>query len=135
MRILLLNLCARSSIRVLFVNCLFFMKKFIALYVMPAAAMAEMMKGRTHEDMKAEMEVWMAWAKSHKEIVDLGAPLGKNKRVAASGMIDASNEIGGYSFIEAESQEAAAKVMADSPHLKMPGAYVEIMECMQMPSM
>ncbi|MSR76378.1 MAG: hypothetical protein EXS68_02195 [Candidatus Ryanbacteria bacterium] len=108
------------------------MKKFIALYIMPAAAMAEMMKGRTHEDMKVEMDVWMTWAKSHKEIVDLGAPLGKNKRVAASGTTEVSNEIGGYSLLEAESQDAAAAIMADSPHLKMPGAYVEIMECMSM---
>lgn len=111
------------------------MKKFIAVYMMPTAAMEEMMKNTTPEQRKAGMGEWMTWAKSHKEIVDLGAPLGKNKRVAVSGVTDASNEMGGYSFIEAESQEAAATIFADSPHLKMPGAYVEVMECMQMPGM
>ncbi|MEK7649846.1 MAG: hypothetical protein AAB367_02725 [Patescibacteria group bacterium] len=108
------------------------MKKFIALYMMPASAMAEMMKNSTPEDRKASMGEWVEWTKAHKEIVDIGAPLGKNKRVAAGGTTDISNEIGGYSFIEAESSEAATAIMADSPHLKMPGAYVEIMECLSM---
>ena len=93
------------------------------------------MKSSTPEERKASMEGWIGWSKAHKEIVDLGAPLGKNKRVSSSGTSDMSNEIGGYSFVEAESQDAVAKVIADSPHLKMPGAYVEIMECVQMPGM
>lgn len=111
------------------------MKKFIVLYMMPAAAMEEMMKNSTPEEQKAEMAEWVEWAKSHKEIVDLGAPLGRNKRVSSKGVSDERNDVGGYSFIEAESQDAAAALFADSPHLKMPGAYVEVMECMQMPGM
>lgn len=106
--------------------------KFIALYGMPKEAMAEMMKTMTPEAQKKSMEEWTAWGKAHPEIVDLGSPVGKNMRVTKDGASMMSNEIGGYSFIEAESQEAAAAVFKDSPHFMMPGVYVEIMPLMQM---
>jgi hypothetical protein len=41
--------------------------------------------------------------------------------------------IGGYSIVQAESHEAAAALFANSPHLTMPGATVEVMEIMPMP--
>ena len=48
-------------------------------------------------------------------------------------MRDTRNDIGGYSIVQADSQEAAAKIFADSPHLSMPGASAEVMEIMAMP--
>jgi hypothetical protein len=75
---------------------------------------------------------------AHKaSIVDGGAPLGKTKRVDAHGAKDAKNGIGGYSVVQADSHEAAAKLFGkDHPHLQMmPGASVEILEIMPVPGM
>lgn len=109
------------------------MKKFIVLYMMPIATMDEMMKNSTPEQRKASMDGWVAWGKAHQaDLVEMGTPVGKNKRVTASGVTDTRNEVGGYSIVQAESQDAAAKLFSDNPHLQMPGAYIEIMECMPM---
>ena len=112
------------------------MKKFVAFYMMPIASIDEMMKNNTPEQQKAGMDNWMAWMKSHEaSFVDRGAPLGKNKRVTKDGASDVRNEITGYSVVQAESHDEAVALFADSPHLQMPGAYVDVLELMQMPGM
>src|SRR3989344_7714640 len=108
------------------------MKKYLVLYMAPIEVMDKMMKESSPEDMKKGMDEWMEWAKKHPEIADIGAPLGKNKRVTKEGISDVRNDVGGYSFVEAESQEAAAKVFAGSPHFELPGAYIEVLECVKM---
>ena len=109
------------------------MQKFIALYMIPVASMDEMMKNSTPEQRQAGMDSWKQWAKMHeKDLVDLGVPLGKNKRVTASGVSDVRNEVCGYSLVQAESHDAAAKLFMDNPHLQMSGAYVEVLECRSM---
>ena len=46
------------------------MKKFMAMYMAPAATIAEMMKA-TPEQMKTGMDDWMKWSDAHKkEIVE-----------------------------------------------------------------
>lgn len=112
------------------------MKKYLALYMIPAASLAEMRKSMTPETQKAGMAKWMEWMNSHKSMMlEPGMPAGKNKRVMGSEVMDMSNEVTGYSIIEAESHDAAAAIFKDSPHMKMPGAYVEVMELMQMGGM
>lgn len=104
--------------------------------MMPIASMDEMMKNSTPEQQKASMDTWMAWGKAHeKDLVEMGTPVGRNKRLTASGATDTRNEVGGYSIVQAESQDAAAKLFSDNPHLQMPGTYIEIMECMSMGGM
>jgi hypothetical protein len=61
--------------------------------------------------------------------------LERQSGVAASGITDVNNDIGGYSIVQAESHEAAAALFADSPHLTMPGATAEVMEIMPIPGM
>jgi hypothetical protein len=78
-----------------------------------------------------EWEVWMK--KNMASFADSGGPVGKTKQAAASGATDIRNDIGGYSIVQAESHEAAVALFADSPHLTMPGATVEVMEIMPMP--
>lgn len=112
------------------------MKKFMALYMAPVAEMEKMMANSTPEDTEASMGPWMKWMEAHKkELVDMGAPLGKTKRVTANGISDTKNDIGGYSIVQAESAAAAAKLFEDSPHfVGMPGSWIEVIECMPMPS-
>ena len=94
--------------------------------------MAEMPK-MTPEQQKKSMKEWEVWMKRSGGVVDMGAPLGKTKRVTPSEITDMRNEVGGYSIIEANSHEEAAKKMQDNPHFKMiPGGWVEVMEVMPM---
>ena len=109
------------------------MKKFMVLYMMPQAAMAEMMQNSTPEQRKASMDEWGAWMEGHKaDFADMGALFGKNMRVTKGGGAMAPNDIGGYSIMQAESQEEVAKMLADNPSFNMPGSFVEVMELMPM---
>ena len=91
-----------------------------------------MMKNATPEQHQKGMDAWMTWMSANKaSLVDGGAPLGKTKRVDANGAKDTKNEVGGYSVVQAESHDAAAKIFGkDHPHLQMPGAWIEIVEIM-----
>jgi YCII-related domain-containing protein len=110
------------------------MKKFLVLYRMDMAEMQKMMSSTSAEERKKSMGEWEVWMKKNMaSFADHGGPVGKTKQVAASGAIDTKNDIGGYSIVQAESQEAAAALFADNPHLTMPGATVEVMEIMPMP--
>jgi hypothetical protein len=113
------------------------MKKFLVLYMADPAAMAEMMKNSTPEQQKQGMDAWMKWMGEHQSsMVDGGAPLGKTKRVDSKGTSDTKNELGGYSIVQAESADAAAKIFGkEHPHLRMPSGRIEIVEIMQMPGM
>jgi hypothetical protein len=111
------------------------MKKYMAMYMAPAATIAEVMKS-TPAQQKAGMDAWMSWAnKNKKGVTDLGAPLGKTMRVTASGSSPAKNEITGYSVIQADSLEAAARIFKDHPHLQLKGASVEVLEYVPMEGM
>ena len=84
------------------------------------------------------MDAWTKWMNANKaSFVDGGAPLGKTKRIDAKGVSDIKNDVGGYSIVQADSADAAAKIFGkDQPHLQMmPGAWIEIVEIMPMPGM
>ena len=113
------------------------MSKFMILYMAKGPEFEKMMQSATSEQRKKGTEAWMTWMNKHKaSMVDGGAPLGKTKRVDATGISDFKNEVGGYSIVQAESAADAAKMFGkDHPHLQMPGAWVEIVEIMPMPGM
>ncbi|MBS2014034.1 MAG: hypothetical protein JST00_14185 [Deltaproteobacteria bacterium] len=117
------------------------MKRFLAVYIGTEAGVARSgwnqlddaaRKAREAEGMRA----WMEWSQKHAaQIVDLGAPLGKTKQVSPSGITDLKNAMAGYTVIEAESHEAAAKLFENHPHFTIfPGESVELMECMPIPT-
>jgi len=105
------------------------MKKYMAIYMAPAAVIAEMMKA-TPGQMQKGMDDWMGWAnRTGKSLVDMGSPLGKTKRISSTGIADAHNDMTGYSVVEADSLDGAAAIFRDHPHLKMGnGATIEIVE-------
>jgi hypothetical protein len=113
------------------------MKKFMVLYMASGAEFERMMKNSTPEQQKKGTDAWMKWMNANKaSLVEGGAPLGKTKRVDANGASDTKNDVGGYSVVQAESHDAAAKIFGkDHPHLQMPGAWIEIVEIMQLPGM
>jgi hypothetical protein len=113
------------------------MKKFMAIYMASGADFERMMRESTPEQQAKGMQAWMKWMNDNKaSIVEGGAPLGKTKRADAKGVADIRNGMGGYSVVQAETHDAAAKLFGkDHPHLMMPGAWVEIMEIMPLPGM
>ena len=74
------------------------------------------------------MAAWKAWVEKHQAvIVAMGGPLGKTKKVEASGIADISNEMGAFTVVRAASQEAAAKLFENHPHFAIfPGERVEM---------
>jgi hypothetical protein len=114
------------------------MKKFMVLYMASTADFEKAMKSSTTEQQKKGMDAWMKWMdKNKKSIVEGGGPLGKTKRVDAKGTSNTRNGVGGYSIVEAQSHDAAAKLFGKShPHLQMmPGGWIEIVEIMAIPGM
>ena len=70
---------------------------------------------------------WNAWMANHKDSIVETAGVGKPKRVTSEGVADARNDIMMYSFVEAESLEAAANIFKDHPHFGIPGGSIEVM--------
>jgi len=111
------------------------MKKFLVLYKAPSSSFEQMMKA-TPEQQKAGMDAWMAWSKkAASSIVDMGAPLGKALRVTKGGGSPVTNDLGGYSVLQAESKEALAESLKGHPHFMTPEGFIEITEIMPIPGM
>jgi hypothetical protein len=111
------------------------MQKFLVLYKASTSAF-EQMKKSTPEQQKAGMDAWMAWGKkAASSIVDMGAPLGKSLRVTPNGASPATNDLGGYSILQAESREALAETLKGHPHFMMPEAAIEVVELVPIPGM
>jgi hypothetical protein len=109
------------------------MKKFLVLYKAPTAGFEQMQKA-TPEQQKAGMDAWMAWGKkAQSSIVDMGAPLGKSLRVTPGGTSPTTNDLGGYSILQAESKEALAATLKGHPHFMMPDGFIEIIDFLPMP--
>lgn len=112
------------------------MKKYLVLYMAPLASFDKAMK-TPPEEMKGSMDAWNEWMEKNKEaLVDMGAPLGKTKKVTTEGATDTRNMLGGYSIMQAGSLADAAKLFGeDHPHFGMEGGWVEVVEFVDMPGM
>lgn len=87
------------------------------------------------EKREAGVAAWKAWAEKHRaEIVEMGGPLGKTKKVTPGGVADTRNELGAFMVIRADSHEAAARLFEKHPHFTIfPGDSVEIMPVLPIP--
>lgn len=104
--------------------------KFLVTYQMPHAGLDEWMKIPEAERKAQELEMqtqWNAWMVAHKDALTESAGVGKPKRVSADGIEDARNDIMMYSFVEADSLDAAAGMFKDHPHFGIPGGWIEVM--------
>ena len=117
------------------------MKRFLAIYIGTEDALAkvkwnELDEGTRREREASGIKAWMGWGNANSAaIVDQGSPLGKTKRAASDGISDVKNTMTGYVIVQAESQEAAAKLFLNHPHFSIfPGDSVEIMECLPLPA-
>jgi len=107
------------------------MKKFLVLYLAPVAVIEAWAKTDADTRRVAEQKMredWNKWMSDHASMItDTGAG-GKTKRVLAGGIADTKNDIMLYSFVQAESHEAAAKAFEHHPHLGIPQSSIEVME-------
>jgi len=104
--------------------------KFFVTYQMPHAGLDDWMK-MPEADRKAQetqmQNEWNTWMGEHKTSIIETAGIGKPKRVTSAGIEDSRNDIMMYSFVEAESLEAAADMFKNHPHFGIPGAWIEVM--------
>jgi putative N-acetylmannosamine-6-phosphate epimerase len=117
------------------------MKRFLAVYIGTEDALAkakwnELDEGTRREREASGIEAWMEWGNANSAaIVDQGSPLGKTKCASRNGITAIKNTMTGYVIVQAESQEAAAKLFENHPHFSIfPGDSVEIMECLPLPA-
>ena len=104
--------------------------KFLVTYQMPHKNLDEWIQLPEEERKKQEQEMqaeWNAWMASHKDALVETAGVGKPKRVSREGVEDSRNDIMMYSFVEAESIEAAADMFKSHPHFGIPGGWIEVM--------
>lgn len=105
------------------------MSKFLVMFMAPADMMDEWMKKPEAERADTEkkmMDEWHIWMTAHASIIKETNAAGKTKRVTASGVADARNDLMLYSIVEAESHEAAAQAFEGHPHFGIPTASVEV---------
>jgi len=99
--------------------------------MMPVAGLEDWLNKPEKERKEAERsmkEEWDTWLAEHASAVKNTIGMGKTKRVSADGIEDTKNGIMLSSYVEAASLGAAAEVFKEHPHLKIPGATIEIME-------
>ena len=111
------------------------MKRFMVLYLVPTNVIEQWSKtepAKKKEEEGKMQAAWQAWMREHgKMIVDSGAG-GKTQCVTAGKTMDTKNEIMIYSFVEAETHEAASKPFETHPHLQIPESRIEVMEVRSM---
>jgi hypothetical protein len=111
------------------------LKKFMVLYNSSVSS-SEQMANSTPEQRKAGMEEWMAWAgRAGSAIVDFGAPIQAAAHVTTDGVSDPDSQAAGYSVLQGDSKEQIDSLLADHPHLKMPGASIDVFEQLPPPGM
>jgi hypothetical protein len=109
------------------------MAKYMILYKSSTTA-REQMANATPEQAQAGMEAWMTWAgKAGSALVDLGSPAGVAGHVGPGAA--SSEDIGGYSILEADSMAALEAVLDGHPHLQMPGGSIDVLELLPPPGM
>jgi hypothetical protein len=116
------------------------LKKYLVLYqsdlALSGPSVSEMLAMASPEQMKAGMAAWQRWhEKIGSAVVDLGTPLDKSTNVTSGGSTPGKSRITGYTVLQAGSIEEAVALMSGHPHFHMPGASVEVLECVPMPGM
>jgi hypothetical protein len=106
------------------------MSKYMILY---RSSMSPGEQMGTPEETQAAMQEWMSWAgRAGSALADMGSPLGTVGTEGPAG--DMGVGIGGYSVLEADSPEAARKLLDGHPHLSAPGgSFIEILEFLPVP--
>jgi hypothetical protein len=115
------------------------MKRYLAVFTTSPQAMARWESITEAERQKRQAQgvaAWTRWATENAAvIVEMGGPLSRTKLVAAGGISDTRNNLAAFTVVQAESQDAAAKLFLNHPHFTIfPGEGVEVMEVLPIPA-
>jgi hypothetical protein len=114
------------------------MPKYMVLYRSSVPA-TEQMAGSDPAAAQAGMELWMAWGnRVGAAMADMGSPLSGVGTVTSSGSKAENSRpfVGGFSVLEADSVDAANKLLDDHPHFQSPGdPSIEVLEFLPLPGM
>ena len=115
------------------------MKRYLAVFTGSPNAMSQWEKLPDAERQKRQAEGIAAWKKwvadNDASIVEMGGPLSRTKLVSKAGVSDIRNNLGAFTVVEAESQDAAARLFLNHPHFTVfPGEGVEVMEVLPIPA-
>jgi len=116
------------------------MKRFLAIYTGSPTAISRwelLSETERKERQTAGVAAWMKWVEDNKGvIVEMGGPLSRTKLASPAGLTDIRNSMAAFTIVQAESQEAAARLFLKHPHFTIfPGEGVEVMEVLPIPSM
>jgi hypothetical protein len=114
------------------------MKRYLAVFTGSPGAMAAwntLPESERQRKEAAGIDAWKKWAAGNAAaIVEMGGPLSRTKLVAKGGISDIRNNLAAFTIVQAESQEAAARLFVDHPHFTIfPGEGVEVMEILPIP--
>lgn len=115
------------------------MKRYLAVFTGSQGAMARWEALPEAERQRRQSEgvaAWKKWAIDNAAaIVEMGGPLGRTKLVSTGGVSDIRNHLGAFTIVQAESQDAAARLFLNHPHFMIfAGEGVEVMEVMPVPA-
>ena len=114
------------------------MKRYLAVFTGSPAALSRwdtLPDGERAQKQAQGVAAWKKWASDNAAaIVEMGGPLSRTKLVSHDGISDIRNNLAAFTVVQAESQEAAAKLFLDHPHFTIfPGEGVEVMEVLPIP--
>jgi hypothetical protein len=114
------------------------MKRYLAVFTGTPTAMARWETLPEPERQRRQAQgviAWKKWATENADsIVEMGGPLSRTKLVSAAGVSDIRNNLAAFSVVQAESQDAAARLFLNHPHFTIfPGEGVEVMEVLPIP--
>ena len=112
------------------------MAKFMILYKSPTSA-SDQMANATPEQMKSSMDEWVAWKDKVSKSVgfEWGMPLQAVSQIKPDGtVVDSDSNVSGYSTMEGD-KDMIVELLKSHPHLKRPGASVDVLEMLSMPGM
>ena len=115
------------------------MKRYLAVFTGSPSAMArwEIIPEAERQKRQAEgITAWEKWAADNaSSIVEMGGPLSRTKVVSPKGITDIRNNLAAFTVVQAESQDAAARLFLNHPHFTIfPGEGVEVMEVLPIPT-
>jgi hypothetical protein len=115
------------------------MKRYLAVFTGTPGAMARresLPESERHQRQAQGMAAWKKWLGDNAgAIVEMGGPLSRTKLVASGGISDIRNNLSAFTIVQAESQEAAARLFLNHPHFTIfPGEGVEVMEVLPVPA-
>jgi hypothetical protein len=111
------------------------LKRFLVLWNSSVPA-SEQMARATPEQVKAGMGACMAWVQSAGDAaVDLGAPMQAPAMISFNGAAGNDSQATGYSLLQGNSRDNIDALLADHPHLKMPGSSTDVFEALPVPGM